>query len=53
MPIGFFDDPSFRWPPAASANLAAAEAARASLIHALVDWARARTHTPGTLSERQ
>jgi hypothetical protein len=39
MPIGFFDDPSFRWSPAASANLAAAEAAHASVIRALVDWA--------------
>jgi hypothetical protein len=39
MPVGFFDDPSFRWSPAASANLAAAEAAHASVIRALVDWA--------------
>jgi hypothetical protein len=39
MPIGFSDDPSFRWSPAASANLAAAEAAHASVIRALVDWA--------------
>ena len=39
MPIGFFDDPSFRWSPAAGANLAAAEAAHASVIRALVDWA--------------
>jgi Cellulase (glycosyl hydrolase family 5) len=39
MPIGFFDDPSFRWSPAASANLAGAAAAHASVIRALVDWA--------------
>lgn len=39
MPIGFNDDPSFRWSPSASSNLAAASAAHASVIHALVDWA--------------
>ena len=39
MPIGFFDDPSFRWSPAVGANLAAAEAAHASVVRALVDWA--------------
>ena len=39
MPIGFYDDPSFRWTPQTSANLASAEAAHASIIHALVDWA--------------
>ena len=39
MPIGFFDDPSFRWSPVARANLAAAAAAHASVIRALVDWA--------------
>ncbi len=39
MPIGFVDDPSFRWSPAASANLAAAEAAHASVVRAIVDWA--------------
>jgi hypothetical protein len=39
MPVGFNDDPSFRWSPSASENLAAASAAHASVIHALVDWA--------------
>jgi hypothetical protein len=38
MPIGFYDDPSFRWSPEAATNLAGAEKAHASVIHALVDW---------------
>jgi len=40
MPIGFYDDPSFRWasPSAIVANLKAAEAAHASIIHLLADW---------------
>ena len=39
MPVGFYDDPSFRWSPLANQNLAAAAAAHSSIIHALVDWA--------------
>ena len=39
MPVGFFDDPSFHWSPAVGANLASAEAAHASVVRALVDWA--------------
>jgi hypothetical protein len=46
MPIGFYDDPSFRWSPLASANLAAASAAHASVVHALVDWAAAAPTQP-------
>ena len=40
MPVGFFDDPSFRWAPAKEIplNLASAQAAHASVIRALVDW---------------
>jgi hypothetical protein len=42
MPIGFYDDPSFRWAPEKEipANLAAAGKAHASLIHVLADWAQ-------------
>jgi Glycosyl hydrolase catalytic core len=39
MPVGFFDDPSFRWSPAVGANLDAAAAAHASVVRTLVDWA--------------
>ena len=40
MPIGFYDDPSFRWAPEKQipVNLAAAKNAHASLIHVLADW---------------
>lgn len=46
MPVGFYDDPSFRWSPDAGANLQAAAAAHASVIHALVDWAAAAPTRP-------
>jgi hypothetical protein len=41
MPVGFYDDPSFRWAPAREIpqNLASAQAAGASIIHVLADWA--------------
>jgi len=39
MPIGFFDDPSFRWAPDSSQNLAAAAAAGATVIHTTANWA--------------
>jgi hypothetical protein len=38
MPIGFVDDPSFRWSPDRQANLAAAAAAGASVIHTFANW---------------
>jgi Cellulase (glycosyl hydrolase family 5) len=38
MPVGFYDDPSFRWSDDTAANLAAAEDAHASIIHVLADW---------------
>ena len=40
MPIGFYDDPSFRWAneKVIPANLLAAEKAHSSIIHALADW---------------
>src|SRR5579884_4148386 len=40
MPIGFFDDPSFRWSPDRAQNLAAAAAAGASVIHTTADWSK-------------
>jgi hypothetical protein len=39
MPVGFFDDPSFRWSAQTGPNLAAAAAAHSSIVHALVNWA--------------
>ena len=39
MPIGFFDDPSFRWAPDTSTNLAAAAAVGATVIHTTANWA--------------
>jgi hypothetical protein len=41
IPVGFCDDPSFRWAPAKEIpqNLAAAQAAGASIVHVLADWA--------------
>ena len=40
MPIGFYDDPSFRWAAekVIPQNLASAKNAHSSLIHALADW---------------
>ncbi len=46
MPIGFVDDPSFRWSAAANGNLAAASAAHASLVRALVNWAKVAPTRP-------
>ena len=39
MPVGFFDDPSFRWSPDRAQNLAAAAAAGATVIHTTANWA--------------
>jgi Glycosyl hydrolase catalytic core len=40
MPIGFYDDPSFRWSGADQVdNLAAAQEAGSSIIHTTADWA--------------
>ena len=40
MLIGFYDDNSFRWSPAAQQNLLAAERAGASIIHVTADWSQ-------------
>lgn len=39
MPVGFYDDASFRWSPDRLSNLAAAAAAGATIIHTNADWA--------------
>ena len=40
MPVGFYDDPSFRWAPKPTVNLASAQKAHASIIHVLADWSQ-------------
>ena len=39
MPVGFFDDASFRWASNPLANLQAAQRVHTSIIHVLADWA--------------
>jgi hypothetical protein len=39
MPIGFFDDPSFRWSPTRADNLRTAALTGASVIHTTATWA--------------
>jgi hypothetical protein len=39
MPIGFFDDPSFRWSQTRAENLRQASIAGASVIHTTATWA--------------
>jgi hypothetical protein len=46
MPVGFFDDPSFRWAGNPGANLARAAAAHASIIHTLANWAAIAPRRP-------
>ncbi|HEX4520389.1 MAG TPA: hypothetical protein VH063_12480 [Gaiellaceae bacterium] len=38
MPVGFFDDPSFRWATEPTINLASAQKANGSIIHVLANW---------------
>jgi hypothetical protein len=38
MPVGFFDDPSFRWAEGPTVNLASAQRANGSIIHILANW---------------
>jgi hypothetical protein len=51
MPIGFFDDVSFRYSPAHEANLAAAAAAGASVIHTTANWAQIAPTRPADANE--
>ena len=39
MPVGFFDDPSFRWSEDIPQNMLDAQRAHASIIHVLANWA--------------
>lgn len=40
MPVGFYDDPSFRWSPVATQNFVSAQKAGATIVHTLVDWSQ-------------
>jgi hypothetical protein len=40
MPLGFYDDPSFRWSSVAPQNLASAQKAGATIVHTLADWSQ-------------
>jgi|SRR5581483_4670610 len=48
MPIGFYDDPSFRWADEKTIpqNLLAAQKANSSLIHVLADWRQIAPERP-------
>jgi Cellulase (glycosyl hydrolase family 5) len=40
MPVGFYDDPSFRWSTETAKNLEAASKANISIVHVLADWSQ-------------
>jgi hypothetical protein len=46
MPIGFFDDPSFRWSPTRAENLRQASATGASVIHTTASWSSLASTRP-------
>ena len=49
MPVGFYDDPSFRWSEDAKANLLEAQRAHTSIVHVLAYWssiAKSRPKNP-------
>jgi hypothetical protein len=50
MPIGFFDDPSFRWSPDRAANLQRAGEDGASVIHTTANWATIAPTRPADAS---
>ena len=51
MPVGFFDDPSFRWSPDRAQNLAAAAAAGATVIHTTADWGKLAPTKPAVAGD--
>ena len=50
MPIGFFDDASFRWSAERTTNLEDAAAAGASVIHTTANWAQIAPKRPARAS---
>jgi hypothetical protein len=51
MPIGFFDDPSFRWSPTRTENLRTASLTGASVIHTTATWASLAPTRPAVASD--
>src|SRR6266404_4282545 len=50
MPVGFFDDASFRWADNRQANLEQAAAAGATVIHTSANWAQIAPKRPAAAS---
>ena len=50
MPIGFYDDASFRWSAERSTNVEAAAAAGASVIHTTANWSQIAPERPARAS---
>jgi hypothetical protein len=48
MPVGFYDDNSFRWDPNAAKNLKAAQDANASILHVTADWSQIAPTKPAS-----
>ena len=48
MPIGFYDDPTFRWSPDRAANLQRAGSAGASIIHTTASWQQIAPKRPAS-----
>jgi hypothetical protein len=46
MPVGFYDDDSFRWSPDVPQNLLAAQKAGASILHVTADWSQIAATKP-------
>jgi hypothetical protein len=51
MPIGFFDDPSFRWSADRTENLAKAGATGATVIHTTATWSGIASSRPADASD--
>jgi hypothetical protein len=46
MPVGFFDDPSYRWASETSPNLLSTQRTHSSIVHILASWATIATTKP-------
>lgn len=51
MPVGFQDDPAFRWSSDAAAELDLAQAAHASIIRTIVDWYQVAPQSPANAAD--
>ena len=48
MPVGFYDDNSFRWDPDVAKNFRAAQAAHTSIIHVTAQWSQIAPTKPSS-----